>query len=177
MPAKPRIVDKDLGFKEILASLERMKRMDITVGIHSDVRPYRGENGDEGPNVAEIYAIHEMGLGHNPARATMTPTFDSRVEHYRKFIANLYRQAALGKMTADVACERLGMQVQADVRKAVQQITEPPLKRATVRARERRLKTFDNKKHGPLDKPLIDSGHMIGAISYKVNGAGEPPEE
>jgi hypothetical protein len=60
----------------------------------------------------------------------------------------------------------LGQQAAGDIRKSISRIASPPLKQATIDARLR--KRADKTTLGKLDKPLVDTGTLLNAVTSEV---------
>lgn len=73
-----------------------------------------------------------------------------------------------GKQTMEQATSRLGIWLQGVIQEEIIKLNTPPLKRSTVRQRE---KQYDSKGKGGIsgiNKPLVDTGIMLNTVQYKV---------
>lgn len=67
-------------------------------------------------------------------------------------------------MPVDAILEKLGIVITADIQKAIQSVTTPPLARSTIR--KRLSKGFSD--HSTATKPLVDTGTMLRTIRSQV---------
>lgn len=104
----------------------------------------------------------------------MAPTVDANMGKYRKLLENGYKRVLKGKDKGEVVLKKLGMRVTSDIKKAIRTITDPPLSDSTVENRRRRLKTARRKPSVAIDKPLIDSTHMLKSVDYVVTRKWRP---
>lgn len=138
-----------------------LSREFVTVGLHSDAEPYERGQGQEA-NVAQIASFHEFGTATVPARPFMRTTSDGHREEYASMLDGLLEKVLFERMPPFQALSIVGLKVQADIRRTIREMTDPPLSPATIR----------RKKSSAL---LIDTGHMIQSIIYKVDdGTGRP---
>lgn len=123
---------------------------------------------EDGTPVAYIAAIHEFGAASRsvPPRPFMRPTIAEHRANWQSLMRSGANKLAKGGITAEVFYDRLGLQASGDVRKTIAGIKEPPLKPATVKARERRY--AKGAKGKSPDKPLVDTGTLLNSVTYAV---------
>lgn len=144
-----RVIDKDLGWRRVIkqASIKRH----VEVGIRGEEDPRRaGQLGN-----VELGAIHEFGLGHVPERSFIRDPIDNNLAKYRKLTRVLGRSVYTLKTTLIQALNVLGLRVQADMRKAINNGLEPGLADVTIARKG-------------SSKPLVDTGQLKASITYKV---------
>src|SRR5699024_4023822 len=100
-------------------------------------------------------AAHEYGLG-VPLRSWLRSPIDARIKDIRKRQQRLARKVVAGKMTADMALERLGLWLTGEIKKAMSAgLPVKPLDQETI----------DRKRSS---KPLIDTGQLRSSITHEV---------
>lgn len=109
-----------------------------------------------------------------PPRPFMRPTVERERQNWMNYLAQGAAAVLRGETSADAVLEIVSMRAAADVAKTISQITSPPLKPSTIRARLRARS--DKKTVGLLDKPLIDWGKLYGeitntSVNHKVEDA------
>lgn len=165
-PRRPQVVDKDLGWKELLRRARAVRNSYVRVGVLGD--DSKGAERPEGSDltVAEIAAINEFGTddGHVPSRPAFRHTFDAKRAELVELGKKLMRAYIDGKMPIDRALGILGSTLASEIKKTITQWPlpgfPPPNAPSTVRAKQR-------------DKPgmvrtLVDTGRMVGAITWSV---------
>lgn len=126
----------------------------------------------DGTPVAYVAAIQEFGADEQgiPARPTMRPTIAAQSPEWARQFGAGARAVVQGKTTAPKVMEAVGMLAAGDVRKAIAELSAPPLAESTVAARRRRY--ADKKTKGNLSKPLVDTAVMVNALTHVVEGGG-----
>lgn len=126
----------------------------------------------DGTPVATVAAIQEFGAPTKniPPRSFMRTTMREKRDAWRELAASGARAIANGNATIGIVMEGIGLQAQGDIAKKISEITSPPLKPATVKARMSKM--ADGKTTGNLTKPLIDTGLMFATIHHDVVNAG-----
>lgn len=115
----------------------------------------------------ELGMIHEFGAPSRgiPERSWIRSTFDAmRSEHLaliRKLVVGIYDQ----KISPKQALGLIGAKVAADIKKRVTtgEGIPPPLAEETTRRKG-------------SDRPLVDTGRMVGAVSWRVVMGGKETE-
>ncbi|MCW1825704.1 hypothetical protein OLZ31_02380 [Enterobacter asburiae] len=142
-----------------------MTEMEVVVGIQED------EKSDDGDvTIAQYAAWNEYGTEPDdgppiPARPFMRTAFDNNTD---KIFQSFYRQRVAmdeGKITQEQALNRVGLKLQAIVKKTI--VSEPwtPNKQSTIDAK------------GEGKPPLIDSSTMLKSITYTVQPYGTSKDE
>lgn len=148
---KATITEKGPGFQQLLTD---MAGGEITVGVH-------GEEGakmhpDADMTVAEVMAMHELGLGKQRERSWLRKFLDGNQERYERMAADTMASIMAGRVTRKQGLERLGYLVTDEMRENI--VTgkiEPALAPSTVA----------KKGHGI---PLLASAAGVNAITFKL---------
>ena len=118
-------------------------------------------------SVASVAAQNEYGYPPRniPPRPFFRPTIIAKQNEWMKTIERGVKQILKGRANVEDTLDLLGAQVEKDVARAISTLETPALRPLTIAKRQARLV----KKHiGRLDKPLIDTGIMLNALSHKV---------
>ncbi len=108
--------------------------------------------------VAEYAIYNEYGTQRIPSRPFMRFSLDTFAESaWIPELAQLIKEG----MDPETAFNRVGLQAQADVRRVIEAWKEPENKKSTIR----------HKRSG-RDNPLVDTGDLLDAIDYELEGAG-----
>ena len=148
----------------------------VTVGVHEDAGRY--QNGMPVGLVATF-----MEFGAPAARVPERSFIRSTLKDNRKVIEG-WAIEALGKMLThgfktETVLENIGFLVAEAIRNRIKSNVPPPLKEATIRAKQARGTAA---KHAPANHEypptatLIDTGLLLRSIAYKVfAGVGKKP--
>ena len=106
----------------------------------------------DGMSVATVAALNEYGHAHTPPR----PFFRNMIRAKSgRWPQGLRAALADNDYKASTALNLLGATVAGQLQESITELRSPPLAPSTIKA----------KGH---DKPLIDTGHMLGSVSYRV---------
>lgn len=156
--------DIDRGWKRIKAEiLKAREQRGVAVGIVGQEQPREGG----GPSNAEIGTWHEFGRGHNPERSFLRSTFDNNREKYRGMLGRGLGRVVDGEMDLDRVLGLLGERAAADVKATIKKGIPPELQKATV---QRKTRKSDGAEAAT---PLIETGQLIGSITYDVRKRGD----
>lgn len=155
------IEDVDRGFRRMMQNLALYLRRPpfVTVGIQGREARYKRDFGQSNVTLA---AVHEFGSrdGKIPQRSFIRSTVDRE----RGMILRMLERAVKDAARSGDAYRGLGIvgeKVKAEmVRTIDQSIGLKPLTKAGIRSKKR-----------PSTKPLIDTGQLKGAITWKVHNA------
>ena len=137
---------------------------------------------DNGAPVAMIARIQEYGanirvFGKTPAvippRPFVRPTIAQYGEKYKRFAAGGVVHEIMQKGEPLKPMAQLAERMSGDLKKAILDVTEPPLRPLTIELRKRRWSNVPRRKknidHAEiLEKPLVDTGKLINATSGKA---------
>ena len=165
------------GLDNLVKQLEQLAEKQLLVGIPKTENKERGA----GMNNASLLYIHEFGARIRvtdkmrgylaatglrlkksttfiviPERSTLRATMNENREKYAKIQSEQIKKAVMsGRMTAEQAYEGLGLIIQGDIQAKMQSGQFKPNHPYTV------------EKKGS-SKPLIDTGNLVGSITYVV---------
>ena len=149
------MVRDDNRTKEILKAIEELNSQCVDIGV-------LGDDDKEGVSIVTIATIHEYGAPKAgiPERSFIRANFDKNVDEYFEQIKGYLDRVFQGEVSAKTLYTKMGQTVAQDTQKLIRKKIPPALKDSTIKAREKR------KNKGTT--PLIDTGRLIGAISYEV---------
>ena len=155
---KSKIIDRDLGYKDIM---KRLKGLDgehiVEVGVPATAGQY-----EDGANQVLVASVNEFGSsdGRIPERSFLRSTVDENTTKYADLLSRLIGEAVDGRLTIEQALDRLGLKAVADVQRKIVQLDDPPNAEATI---ERKRSS----------NPLIDTGQLRQSIIHRVNKPDE----
>jgi len=141
MAGSIQTIDKDKGAKRLLAEFEKGD-----VGV---------EAGLFDPGLAQIGAYNEYGTKHIPERPFIRTTSDTKRSEWDAFMTDKMNKMTEGKGTIRQALTALGADMETDIKETITKWRTPPNAPSTIK-----IKGTDN--------PLIDTGKMRDAVSFKV---------
>lgn len=151
-------------WKALKAKLDRADRAHVKVGILASKGGNKVHDPKSGLTVAEIGAVHEYGSPARgiPQRAWIRPTFVKRADDLKKLTAKAAKRFVEGKVSLARALDILGAWGANAVKQNVTGGARipPPNAPATIRRKK-------------STRTLVDSGRMVGAVSWEVVDAGE----
>jgi len=154
-----RVIVKDLGFKKVMAELQKAGGTHITVGVHADAKPRK----DGGPLAVLVAAANEFGTDTIPERSFMRSTIDSRRQDIALLTTKLLGQVADGKTLVADASGIIGLWVSNAIKKTITDLSEPPNAPSTIARKG-------------SSNPLIDTGQMRASITFAVVEGKKPPK-
>ena len=153
-----KVVDRDLGYANLMARLMEQNSIDISIGILPD-----GETGDDGmyhagTELAFIASINEFGSsdGHVPERSFLRSTIDENRNKYLRLMTTATKQVMRG-VSAKVAYSSVARKVVRDVVRKIKNRIPPANAAATIKKKK-------------SDVPLVDTGELYASISYRLKG-------
>lgn len=110
-----------------------------------------------GMSVFQIGMIHEFGVPEKniPRRSFIRVPIENNIKEITKLIEHNHKLVSENAMSAKVALDRIGIKAQNTIKESFRNNDWKPLKRATI-------------KRKGSSRPLIDTGQLIGSISYVV---------
>lgn len=155
------IIFKNKVFKELRTKIGKLADAKVRVGIlEGGDDEVESEYGDL--TIVELATIHEYGApaAGIPERSFLRKTFTGRGRaELAAFQAEQAKQVIEGKLGARTALKRIGTWGAAKVRERIRAHIDPPLKPATI-------------KRKGSSTPLVDTGHLINAISFQLEEQG-----
>lgn len=115
------------------------------------------QNHSEGITVFQIGMIHEFGVPEKniPRRSFIRVPIENNIKEITKLIENNHRLVSENAMSAKTALDRIGIKAQNTIKESFRNNDWKANSRATV-------------KRKGSSRPLIDTGQLIGSISYIV---------
>jgi hypothetical protein len=185
-----------VSVKQIDRGLERLRTLLKSIGqekttVKAGVVGSKAEDARGVMTNARLAAIHEYGSPAQgiPARPFVSSSFAAHRGEYISLLSDLVAHRVLtGKMEYKTALGLVGAKMAADMKARVVggPPLEPPLAPATLRRKARAgllefrrrearaAKTGRPAKPVGDPRPLVDTGRMVGAISWELGKRGEP---
>lgn len=148
------IKDVDHGYEALRRRVFGFGDPKLSVGI------LEGQGGEEakgssGATLLEIAIDNEFGTDRIPARSFVRAWFDESKAEIKAQLRNVMIGIIKGKLTKEQALERVGLWAAGQMQARIARGIAPPNAEATVRQKG-------------SSTPLIATGQLRGAISYKV---------
>lgn len=122
---------------------------------------------DDNTPIALVAYFQEYGTGRGiPQRPFMRPAELKNKAKWEQIALQEIRKCVESGIPLTQAMAKLGLVVQGDIEREISTLTQPPLKESTVKARLRRK--GKKKATASIQKPLIDTGVMLAALTNKV---------
>lgn len=147
------VKDVDHGYKKLVASIEGLGSPIIEVGILESKADEA--DGKDGATLIDVATWAEFGTETEPARSFLRAFFDENQERCRTAIKILLQKVVAGTLTREQALDQFGLWAVGQIQKRIVAGIAPQNAPSTI------------EKKGS-DKPLIDTGTMKSAISFKV---------
>lgn len=179
MASTVKTVSRDLGEARIRRQIEELKGSargpHVNVGVLEEAGKH---DGGEGLTVADVAVFNEFGTSRAPERAFMRTTAKSITPKMIALGKSLLSAYIAGKVTLDAALDRMGLTVQAAIKRTIRDWEEPPNAESTIRAKARksgRIKLAAAKAKGSkaeaaalagYNNPLEDTGQLRNSIDY-----------
>jgi hypothetical protein len=96
----------------------------------------------------------------------MRPTISKNEKKWASYFKKGSRKILKDEITIEQLFGEVALHAQDEIKGMITEVTEPPLKPATIYARVRRLK--DKTVTESLSKSLIDTGRMFRTVSHLV---------
>jgi hypothetical protein len=165
-----KITDKDKGWNRLQDLAKRLASEDVhvRVGVLDDGRAGSEDHG--GITTGQLAVAMEFGTATIPARSWVGLTFDRARTEVQADMRTLLGHIVDGKITVDKALNVLGAKYSAAVKNTVTQgeQIQPPNAPSTL---ARKLaKTREGAANGV--RTLIDTGRMVGAVTWATFGGG-----
>lgn len=123
----------------------------------------------DGTQVAYVASIHEFGYAPKniPPRMGLREMANEQQGKWSKVAEQGAKNVVRGEMTAVDALTLIGAVAEADIRKQIASVTSPPLKEATILARQNRSSSGETRTATGA-KPLVDTGYMLATATHLV---------
>lgn len=139
------IVDRDRGYRKMMALLTGMETTTVTVGLRGEV----------GSDLIKYATANEFGTEKIPERSFLRSTFDNGRFAYIQALRFSVTQVLEGQRSLEQSMGRLGLRVLSDVQTTITELDDPPNAPYTIA------------KKG-ADNPLIDTGRMRQSVDFAV---------
>ncbi len=166
-----KVTDKDKGWRRLQALAKSLAADDVhvRVGVLDDGRAGSEDHG--GITTGQLAVAMEFGTAHIPARSWVGLTFDKARGEVQSDMQRLLGHIVDGKITVDKALNVLGAKYSAAVKNTVTQgeQIQPPNAPSTLARKLAKART------GATNgiRTLIDTGRMIGAVTWATFGSGK----
>ena len=151
--------------ENFIEAMKGLQGADLQVGFFPSAK-YSDKSSTP---VAYVAAIHEFGSPSQgiPPRPFFRPTIANRKKQWSAAIEHFAKRLLIGEGTPEQYLEQLGLAVAGDIKKTISKIKTPALSPRTIKAKRRKLaaKGLDA---GNLNKPLVETGLLIGSLTYEV---------
>jgi len=166
-----KVTDKDKGWRRLQALAKSLAADDVhvRVGVLDDGRA--GSEDRDGITTGQLAVAMEFGTAHIPARSWVGLTFDKARGEVQSDMQRLLGHIVDGKLTVDKALNVLGAKYSAAVKNTVtqgEQIQPPNAPSTIARKLAKTRKGASN-----AVRTLIDTGRMIGAVTWATFGSGK----
>lgn len=157
---------------------------------------FEGSRYDAQTPVAYVAAIQEFGSARRsiPPRPFMRPTIANGKDDWKDVVEEGLKEVLAGNLTMKDLLDILGLRVAGEIRKAISQVTQPPLSPITLALRKQKLAgakiggklvgataaAIAEGKTGPGElgdsaginpKPLVFDGILFDAVTHEVSDA------
>lgn len=148
------VSDTDPGFRKLMKKFNDMNEYTVAVGLF----PESGYEPGTEITTAQVGAVHEFGSkdGTIPQRSFIRGTVSEMASQITEMQGEHLTYVLAGTITYQNALKRIGMTVKQRIQSRIREGISPANKPATIAAK--RGKTT----------PLINTGHMLNSITYKV---------
>lgn len=153
----------------ILANLSLAKGSSVAVGWPGTVAKTKEQHdGLSGLTNVQVAVANEIGSAPGvfpkvPARPMVGETMRRHGPKYRETMLKMFQMIAAGKMSTNIALERLGRGVQGDLK---QMIREPA---SSWKAKNAPMTiALKSKKNKVSDIPLVNSGKLFQSVTWLV---------
>jgi hypothetical protein len=142
--------------KEIITQLikDAKAKKSVFVGVQGSAERVKKPEDKENPTNVEIAMKNEFGIG-VPERSFIRASVEENREKYLNMNKLAVKKILARKLTTETYLENLGEIAASDMQKFAIDLKQPPNSAETI-----------EKKRS--ENPLIDTGQMVGSITYKV---------
>jgi hypothetical protein len=143
------------GFNRLQGWMKAIHGMRVKVGWVGSAAHQIEE--DSSLTLAELAHIHEYGTedGRIPERAPLRRAMMKHADGIKRLYERLTFNVLTGKLTAEAACNLLGVQVSAWIRETITAGLTPGNAASTIARKG-------------SSKPLVDHGQLVNAVTYEI---------
>lgn len=151
----------DRGFRNMRRNLRNLDRGRIEAGIFKESIAQRSAiRGSRANFLAYRYSIHDQGLGNNPQRETLNPSFQNSLR--RDPIVRTFLASNLDSIRGvNNNIRRVQLRLASGIKKGITALRSPAKTQQTIRAAQRRY------GGGARGNPLIQTGEMRRAVNAR----------
>lgn len=150
---------------EIKKSFKQLGKKSVIIGAVGEHAPRVYQNGNASKTIPNhvLLAIHELGLGNNPARAPIRKTFRDKknIEELKRTIQLLIKNnlnPATGAVNVDAVMEAVALKIRAMVKATILDGLDPDIA----------PETKENRVMDSADVPLVDTRQLLNSIETAV---------
>ncbi len=166
LQVRAKLTDNSKVFDALMRDLKEPGAGVVHVGVLQ-------EDKSEFPDLAMIATVHEFGASISgtafgnitiPARPFIRTAADEAKQEVKEAAGRLWRRVLAGEISKFDALTRIGLLLQARIRKKIQTLREPANAPATLHPSV----GGTNPRGKKSDNPLIDKGVLVNAINFVV---------
>jgi hypothetical protein len=136
---------KDRGWAKIQEAIKDLATRKLDCGVH----------GDDGSDIVEIATYQEFGTESIPERSFIRSTLKEQASAIRNKTILSVRGIITGRGSSEAELRTLGLFLETKMKEKVLSGNFTPLSWSTIKAKG-------------SDKPLIDTGRLLGSIRYVI---------
>lgn len=186
---KLTISERGKGLAELKRELKKLGRSPyVKVGVVGKAAQQKHKGAPL--SMVELAATHELGNPKRgiPERSFLRSTFTKNKAAYEKMLRSLVVQYITEKISVERLLGLIGAKVSADVKATIVggKPLAPPLSPRTIEEKKKRAKAAAQQKGGKLRdakgkffstkglglRPLVDTGQLLGSLSWEVVAKG-----
>lgn len=150
---------RDRGLTATLAALGAAKDLRVKVGILPGAPRQAAPGEDDAPTMVEVATANEFGTDRIPERSFIRATVDGNRRQIDQLITAVTHAVVDRKIGAVAALHLVGQKVEEAIKQRIVDLDSPPNAPMTIAQKG-------------SDNPLIATGQLHQAISYKVTKKG-----
>lgn len=147
------VKDVDKGYKDLLARLHAIKKVEVTIGVHEAAGA--STYTTSGVSVLQVANWNEFGTENIPARPFIGGWFDAHKKDNDGIVIKAGEKVAKGQLSAEKFGDYIGVQLKAEAQANIAMGVPPPNAPSTIARKG-------------SSTPLIDTGLLRSSIDYKV---------
>jgi hypothetical protein len=152
------VIDKDKGWAAFGEAVHNLSdNPHVKVGVQG--AEASSQHGADGLTNVELATYHEYGLG-VPRRSFLRDAIDQHQRELANLLAVQGQRVLLGEITEAYALALVGEVTVGMIKERIIAHIHPPLEPPTIKAK------------GGKATPLIDYGHLLASITYKLGTEG-----
>lgn len=145
--------DNNAKWVAFIESIAGLKHISVKAGVQSDAGMSKGRKPAK---IVEYATYNEFGTATIPARPFISSTADKKRTEWLGYMDDGVNAVMQGKTDLKRVFNKLGLKMTGDIKRTINQLKVPPNKSSTIKAKG-------------SNKPLIDSGSLLGSIRHEVS--------